>query len=110
MITNSVLDIEEHVRFFGGVAPVLALPFHLDTVTLGMQTNLFQGTPRSFPLFFCVPRVMFNGSEIDGFVETHFALAPGATKTFGRRSFDGDATAPFHYEITRLGKHFQAVK
>ena len=110
MKTKSILDIKEHVGFFNGIAPVLALPFPLEAVALGMDANLCRGAPYSFTLFFSIRTTVFNFSDFDFVIETDFAISSGTTKTLGSRSFDGAAASSFHDMLSRLGKYFQPVK
>ena len=113
MKTNPILDIKEHVGFFNGVAPVLALPFPLEAVALGMDNNLSGRPPHGFAVFFGVRTTVMDSSNFDSAVETDFAFASGTTKTFGRkrrRTIDDTSSGtPFHNGFSRLCEHFQPV-
>jgi len=87
MITDSMPDIPQHVGFFGGVTPVLVLPFPLESAAQNMDLDLFFGAPHGLALFFRVGRVVFDCANLDFVIETDFALAIGTTtKALGRRS------------------------
>jgi hypothetical protein len=96
MIKDSIPDIQPHVGFFWGIAPVLVLPSPLDTVAQGMERDLIAGAPHCPALFFTVGRVVFDRPDMDPFIEIDSALAlVGTTKAFvGRRTIPGTATAP----------------